>query len=295
MKKKWATVIRKSQQYCKNSWSSGASSLTSVWSSSSRWLCSMAWTRWSCTPWYSAALESDQEGDPVQRMVFILQGKPRSMQPLTKSMVPACVLIFGRKKWISAEFRPSRPGAKSIFRPKLLKFGKFWSNLSQIAVKIWSNFSRNFWKWPKFGHLGLGRKKAQTENQNTAARSRAGSAAGRRWLPRPAWTAGSSFVRRRRSAPAPRAPSRPANARRRAPRAPPPPTTATRPATVRVVNRSVGRSALLHPCTSKPSLISFVQQNAAAAGRRRWKLGEVQPGRWKRVTLSTGLTGTSLG
>ncbi|KAK1643908.1 hypothetical protein QYE76_061713 [Lolium multiflorum] len=36
-----------------------------------------------------------REGDPVQRMVFILQGKLRSSQPLTKGVVATCVLGAG--------------------------------------------------------------------------------------------------------------------------------------------------------------------------------------------------------
>ena len=36
-----------------------------------------------------------REGDPVQRMVFILQGRLRSTQPLTKGVVAECVLGAG--------------------------------------------------------------------------------------------------------------------------------------------------------------------------------------------------------
>ncbi|KAL6894121.1 hypothetical protein ACP4OV_008219 [Aristida adscensionis] len=44
---------------------------------------------------FSSGEKVIREGDPVQRMVFILQGKLRSTQPLTKGVVATCVLGAG--------------------------------------------------------------------------------------------------------------------------------------------------------------------------------------------------------
>jgi cyclic nucleotide gated channel, plant len=44
---------------------------------------------------FSSGEKVIREGDPVQRMVFILQGKLRSTQPLTKGVVATCTLDPG--------------------------------------------------------------------------------------------------------------------------------------------------------------------------------------------------------
>ena len=53
------------------------------------------------------------------------------------------------------------------FRPN---FGQILAKFSNFDFEISSEILPKNLKFPKFGHFGQGRKKTQTENQNTVAR-----------------------------------------------------------------------------------------------------------------------------